>query len=105
MGASYNEGMKWLGRKVRRVIVISFGVVAILLGVVGLFLPILQGVLLILVGLYLLSRESKFARRWLERIRERFPHAYEKLLRIRHRFSRRQREEQDGRHELPEHQD
>jgi uncharacterized membrane protein YbaN (DUF454 family) len=97
--------MKWLARRVRRIIVLSLGVVTILLGVVGLFLPVLQGVLFILIGLYLLSRESKTARSWLEKLGVLFPKVNEKLLRIRRKYSRRRRKEQDGRQVVPEHQD
>lgn len=39
----------------------------IVLGIVGLFLPLLQGIAFIVAGLALLSRDSPWARRWLER--------------------------------------
>lgn len=39
----------------------------IVLGIVGLFLPLLQGIVFIVAGLALLSRDSPWARRWLER--------------------------------------
>ncbi|MBI1985304.1 MAG: DUF454 family protein [Rhodospirillales bacterium] len=42
------------------------GWVFLVLGFLGLFLPVLQGVLFLLVGVYLLSRESSWAR-WLRR--------------------------------------
>ena len=94
--------MKWLARKVRRIVVLSLGVVTILLGVVGLFLPVLQGVLLILIGLYLLSRESKIARSWLEKLRERFPNAYENLLRLKEKLKLRWKDDENKPHAVPE---
>src|SRR6476619_7500174 len=48
------------------------------LGIVGLVLPILQGFLFIAVGLLILSRESVWACRQLERLRARFPRLAEK---------------------------
>ncbi len=57
----------------RRITVLVLGWTLIGLGVVGLFLPILQGVLFILLGLYVLSRESETARRWLHAMRDRYP--------------------------------
>ncbi|MFN3477522.1 MAG: PGPGW domain-containing protein [Candidatus Methylomirabilales bacterium] len=41
----------------------------IVLGIVGLFLPLLQGIAFIVAGLALLSRDSPWARRWLERVK------------------------------------
>ena len=64
---------------VRRVAVLALGWILIAFGIVGLFLPILQGVLFILLGLYVLSRESETARRWLHRVRESHPGLDEKL--------------------------
>ena len=60
-------------KHVRRVAVLVLGWILIVFGIVGLFLPVLQGVLFILLGLYVLSRESETARRWLHRIRESHP--------------------------------
>jgi len=60
-------------RHLRRVVVLSLGWALIALGIVGLFLPVLQGVLLLMVGLYVLSRESRAARRTLRRILDRYP--------------------------------
>lgn len=69
----------------RRILVLALGWALILLGVAGLFLPLLQGVALIVVGLYVLSRESKTARRLLERLRERHPELYARVRRLRER--------------------
>jgi uncharacterized membrane protein YbaN (DUF454 family) len=66
-------------KHVRRVAVLALGWILIAFGIVGLFLPFLQGVLFILLGLYVLSRESETARRWLHRVRESHPGLDEKL--------------------------
>lgn len=64
---------------VKRAAVLTIGWVLVALGIVGLALPVLQGVLLILVGLYVLSRESAWAQRQFEALRERFPGLGEQL--------------------------
>jgi uncharacterized membrane protein YbaN (DUF454 family) len=66
-------------KHVKRIVVLGIGWLLIAFGVIGLFLPVLQGVLFILLGLYVLSRESETAHRWLERGRSRFPKADAKL--------------------------
>jgi len=45
----------------------------VLLGFVGLFLPILQGILFLAIGAWLLSMESPWAKRVVDRMRERYP--------------------------------
>ena len=45
----------------------------LVLGFLGLFLPVLQGVLFLLVGVYLLSRESSWARLLRQKFRRRYP--------------------------------
>lgn len=49
------------------------GWVFLVLGFLGLFLPVLQGVLFLLVGVYLLSRESSWARWLRQKFRRRYP--------------------------------
>jgi uncharacterized membrane protein YbaN (DUF454 family) len=66
-------------RHVKRIVVLVIGWALVAFGVVGLFLPVLQGVLFILLGLYVLSRESESARRWLRRGRARYPKVDAKL--------------------------
>lgn len=66
-------------RQVKRIVVLVVGWMLMALGIVGLFLPVLQGVLFILLGLYVLSRESETAHRWLQRGRKRYPHLDAKL--------------------------
>jgi len=54
----------------------------IIAGVVGLFLPILPGLLFLLIGLVILSARHHWARRWMVRLRRRFPRADEHLRRF-----------------------
>ncbi len=60
----------------------------IVLGTIGLVLPVLQGVLLILLGLYVLSRESRPARVFFEKLRARHPGLRAALERARTRMRR-----------------
>ena len=60
-------------RQLKRAVVLTVGWVLIGVGIIGLVVPILQGVLFILLGLYVLSRESRWARGHFERLRARFP--------------------------------
>jgi len=55
-------------RLIWRILRLTAGWALIAVGVVGLFLPILQGFLFILSGLAILSTESRWARRVLERL-------------------------------------
>jgi uncharacterized membrane protein YbaN (DUF454 family) len=57
----------------KRVLLLVVGWAFILLGIAGLFLPILQGVLFILIGLTILSTQYAWARRWMTKLRNRFP--------------------------------
>ncbi len=65
------------------------GWLLLVLGVAGLFLPFLQGVLFLIVGLWMISHESVWAHRLLERLRARFPQHAERIERLRARFRRR----------------
>jgi uncharacterized protein len=62
-----------ISARLKRITLIITGWLFIVLGIVGLFLPILQGILFLLVGLVILSAEYHWARRLLERLRNRFP--------------------------------
>lgn len=69
-------------KQIRRVVVLAIGWTLIAIGVVGLFVPILQGVLFIMLGLYVLSRESRLARHWLARLKQRYPKVYARVRAI-----------------------
>jgi uncharacterized membrane protein YbaN (DUF454 family) len=76
-------------RQIKRVVVLVVGWMLIAFGIVGLFLPVLQGVLFILLGLYVLSRESETAHRWLQSGRKRYPHLDGKIKEWGHWWRRR----------------
>ncbi|MBI5166994.1 MAG: PGPGW domain-containing protein [candidate division NC10 bacterium] len=48
---------------------IVLGWVLIIIGIAGLFLPFIQGILLIIAGLAILSKDSPWARRWMELVK------------------------------------
>jgi len=74
--------------KLRRILTFALGWTLIVLGIFGLFLPFLQGILLILIGFYVLSRESRWARRHLEDLRARHPWADAKLEALKQKWKR-----------------
>jgi len=69
-------------KQIGRVAVLVIGWALVAVGVVGLFVPVLQGVLFIMLGLYLLSRESRVARGWLQKLRRRYPKTHAKVQQI-----------------------
>jgi len=73
----------------KRFLVEVSGWSCIAVGVAGLFLPVLPGILLILVGLTILSAEHQWARRWIQKLRERFPIADRKIHDIINKYFRR----------------
>jgi uncharacterized protein len=62
-----------VNRRFKRWLVLISGWGFFALGVAGLFLPILQGVLFLLIGITILSTEYAWARKLLQKLRERFP--------------------------------
>ena len=67
-----------MARSLKRYVILSLGWFFVLLGILGLFLPILQGILFLLIGFILLSRESEWAKRQLEKLKSRYPRFAEK---------------------------
>jgi uncharacterized protein len=57
----------------KRLAAIAVGWLCVALGIAGLFLPFLQGILFLLMGLVILSKEYRWARKLLSRLRSRFP--------------------------------
>ena len=75
-------------RHLKRAATLALGWILVGVGVVGLFLPVLQGVLIIALGLYVLSRESRTVRHWVERMRRKHPALDRGLRQARRRFQR-----------------
>jgi uncharacterized membrane protein YbaN (DUF454 family) len=67
---------------VKRVFWLTLGWSFLGLGIAGLFLPVLQGILFILIGLTILSTEYHWARRWIVKLRRKFPAADRQLQRF-----------------------
>ncbi len=71
---------------INRISVLVLGWFLVVLGIIGLFVPILQGILFILLGLWVLSRESRWARRCLRKTRSKFPAADQKMSELQRKF-------------------
>ncbi len=72
----------------KRILIEIAGWFFVVLGIVGLFVPVLQGVLFILIGLTILSTQHHWARRWIIRLRNRFPRIDRQLQRFLGKHSR-----------------
>ena len=78
IGRAVVDAFRWVGRQTRQrlgprgrvVFDWVVGLVLIAIGVVGGFIPILQGWIFILAGLAVLSKHSRLAHRWFERIKQ-----------------------------------
>jgi uncharacterized membrane protein YbaN (DUF454 family) len=66
----------------KRILIEVAGWFFVVLGVVGFFVPVLQGILFVLIGLSLLSSQHDWARRWIIRLRRRFPRIDRQLQRL-----------------------
>lgn len=71
-----------------RILFFALGWSLVLIGLAGLALPGIQGVLTILVGIAVLSIASETAYRLLKRLLHRWPSAWERIERFRHRMHR-----------------
>ena len=67
-----------MARSLKRYIVLGLGWFFVVFGVLGIFLPGLQGILFLLIGFILLSRESAWVQRQLEKLKSRCPKFAEK---------------------------
>lgn len=62
--------------RIKKLLSVITGWSCIVLGILGLFLPFLQGILFLLVGLLILSKHYAFAQRWVDKLKHRFPAAF-----------------------------
>jgi hypothetical protein len=69
----------------KRPALITIGWLFVVGGIAGLFLPLLQGILFLLIGFVILSREYRWARTLVSRLRCRFPSLNEWLGKARAR--------------------
>jgi len=63
-----------MNKKVKKVAILTIGVVFIILGLFGLVLPFLQGFLFLAIGLILLSFSSPGIRITINKYAKRYPH-------------------------------
>jgi hypothetical protein len=73
--------VRFIARSARRIGVTVIGFVVLVVGVLGLVLPIIPGIPLIIVALAILASEYRWARRALERARDRATQAVRKVRR------------------------
>jgi uncharacterized protein len=62
-----------MNRTAKQVMITVGGYFFLLLGVLGSILPIMQGWFFFIIGLIMLSKTTPWARRWLHKLRLRFP--------------------------------
>ncbi|WP_051271040.1 PGPGW domain-containing protein [Shimazuella kribbensis] len=62
-----------MNKNVKQILITIGGYFFLLLGVIGSILPIMQGWFFFLIGLAMLSKTTPWARRWLNKLRHRFP--------------------------------
>ena len=60
-------------KELKRILVLTAGVIFLILGIFGLALPFLQGILFLAIGLILISIASSKARKWIESYTRRYP--------------------------------
>ncbi|MDD5258782.1 MAG: YfhO family protein [bacterium] len=71
----------------RKILFNMAGWLFILFGILGLFLPVLQGLLFLLVGLFLLAKENPWAGQMFNRLKERYPRAYQHFERFKKKIA------------------
>jgi len=74
---------------IKRAFKLTLGWTFLVLGIAGLFLPVLQGILFILIGLGILASEYRWARRWIIKLRQKFPAADRQLQRFMGKYGKR----------------
>lgn len=63
-------------KKVKKVLVLTVGIILIILGLFGLVLPFLQGIIFLAVGFILVSFSFPKVRLWVNKYTERYPHLF-----------------------------
>lgn len=61
-------------RKLKRILIVSLGILFLVLGLVGLVLPFLQGILFLAIGIILVSFSFPKVRTWINKHTEKHPH-------------------------------
>ena len=71
-----------MNREIKRILVISAGVIFLVLGLAGLALPFLQGFLFLAIGLILLSISSSRVRTWMNTHTVKYPKVHATVERV-----------------------
>ena len=69
-------------KKIKKILILTLGIVFILLGLLGLVLPLLQGILFLLIGIMILSFYFPQTSTILKRYLHKHPHLVEKIEKI-----------------------
>lgn len=69
-------------KKIKKIIILTLGIIFILLGLLGLVVPLLQGILFLLIGVILLSFYFPQTSTILKRYLHKHPHVVEKIEKI-----------------------
>ena len=91
--------------RVKKLFSLLAGWTFIVLGVLGLFLPFLQGILFLLVGLIILSKHYKFAQQWLDKLKSRYPAAFDMAYQFRLRLMNRWNKKNTGKNKVSDSHD
>lgn len=63
-------------KKVKKVLVLTVGIIFIILGLFGLVLPFLQGILFLFIGFLLISFCFPEVRPWVDKHLKKYPHLF-----------------------------
>lgn len=69
-------------KKIKKVIVLTIGIIFIIFGLLGLVLPFLQGIIFLAIGFFLISFYFPKVYLWIERHTKKYPRLSEKIKKI-----------------------
>jgi len=65
-----------MAKKLKRLLVLSVGIIFIIFGFIGLLLPFLQGIFFLIIGSILLSFYFPKSRVWIDSHTQKYPHLH-----------------------------
>lgn len=69
-------------KKIKKILVLSIGIIFIIFGLLGLILPFLQGIIFLSVGFLLLFSRFPKAQLWADKHTEKYPHLHKIIKKI-----------------------
>lgn len=69
-------------KQVKKILILTIGIIFIVLGLLGLVLPFLQGILFLAIGFFLISFYFPKSYQWIEKHTEKYPHIYTKIKKV-----------------------